>query len=358
VWVAGAKGARGTRTVPLATDEIVGSVAGKWLPFPGHLAYAAVAAFLVATTTPVQAKMMGLIVQNSTQGENKRATICLVFWLLALGFEVIFARVFADAQSKMNSQAVAHLRRTALTNILSGGTEFADERIGFTILPGTYVVLFGSSGSGKSTLLQLLMRFRQPRAGSIEWDGVDINTCSFEGFRKHVGNMFQTTMILQGTIRENITFGAEVIAGAVETAAKMAEIADFINSPPAGFDTYIGGGAAAASETEERGLSTELSGEQMQRICLAGALYRNPSVLLLDEATSALDTVSEAAIIQTILKLRDTGITVISVSHHPSTAVEADEIFVLDQGVIAERGSYSELSIIEGGIFQHLVQAG
>jgi len=213
---------------------------------------------------------------------------------------------------------------------------------------GTYIVLCGESGSGKSTVLNLLMRFFSPKEGSIEWDGTSIYDTSLSSFRDQVGVMFQKTMIYQASIRDNIMFGMPEVPGAVEKAAQDAEIADVINRLPDGYDTIIGGDAV-----------TGMSGGQLQRICMARALYRKPSVLLLDEATSALDKETEYSIVETLVHLRDNdGLTLVSVSHHPDTALKADKVVVLAQGVLAEEGTYDELAGKEGGIFRRIVEAG
>ena len=214
------------------------------------------------------------------------------------------------------------------------------------ISKGKYVAVFGGSGSGKSTLLDVLMQYKSPRLGQVEWDGLNIDLGTRESFRKEVAVMFQRTMILQGTVRENITFGLPNDPDKVEEAAEMAEIATVIRGLPDGYETHLVAGTST------------MSGGQLQRICLARALYRNPSVLLLDECTSALDPISEAAIINTFIRLRETdGLTIVSVSHHPSTAIDADLIVVLDKGIIAEEGKYDELVGIDGGIFRSMVEA-
>jgi subfamily B ATP-binding cassette protein MsbA len=138
--------------------------------------------------------------------------------------------------------------------------------------PGKYAVLCGESGSGKSTVLSLLMRFQKPSEGTVEWDGTDIYGASLDSFRENVSVMFQRTMIYQGTIRDNILFGQPEVPGAVEKAAQAAEIAQVIERLPDKYDTVIGGDALAG-----------MSGGQLQRVCMARALYKNPSVLLLDE---------------------------------------------------------------------------
>ena len=149
------------------------------------------------------------------------------------------------------------------------------ENLNLSFPKGSYVVLTGGSGSGKSTILNLLMRFRKPNSGTIKWDGTDISSVSLECFRKEVAVMFQDTMIYEATVRDNILFGQPETPGGVELSAKMAEIDSAILALPDGYETLIGGNSAI-----------EMSGGQMQRICLARALYRKPSLLLLDEGES------------------------------------------------------------------------
>lgn len=232
---------------------------------------------------------------------------------------------------------------------------------------GTYTCIFGGSGCGKSTLLALLEGFKKCTEGEICFDGVDIASVPDDQLRRNLGVVFQDTHVLDGSILDNIGFGYEPI-GASSTkrnqqgeeanktpykmdriiqAAKDAHIHDFIESLPEKYDTIIGAEA-----------DISLSGGQLQRVCgLARALLRNPALMILDEATSALDTIWEQAVIETVLKLRDKGMTTVSVSHHPNTAQNADLILVLDKGVVAQSGKFEELVATEG-IFADLVAAG
>ena len=251
---------------------------------------------------------------------------------------------------------------------------------------GTYNVLCGLSGSGKTTLINLLIRNLQPNEGSILWDRTEIFGASLRSYRQHVSVMFQKTMILEGTIRENILFGSpDNNDGAVFEAATMAEIADIISMLPDGYDTVLGGDSRINMSGGQLQVSSiffsifwfsfffsiaSISNiyfaiyiwsqlALIQRICLARVLYRKPSVLLLDEATSALDPETAASIVKTIVRLRDSEqLTIVSISHSTFTSKDADQIVVLDHGTIAEHGTYHELIQIDDGIFFSMVQAG
>ena len=174
-----------------------------------------------------------------------------------------------------------------------------------------------------------------------------MTTGSEKSYHEQVGVVFQKTMILNGTIRENIAFGTNASEAEVEEAAKRAEIHRAITNLEEGYDTIVGQSA-----------TVNLSGGQLQRVCLARALCRKPKILLLDEATSALDPKTEAAIIRTLEHLRAReSIAIISVTHHPSTTLNCDKIFVLERGSLVECGTYNELTSKPDGFFSGLVEA-
>ena len=220
---------------------------------------------------------------------------------------------------------------------------------------GSYVVLCGGSGSGKSTVLNLMMQFRRATEGKLLFDGVDVLcTGAIRDFKKQIGVVFQETMIINGTVAENISYGLpDVTDSDVIAAAKKAEVDEVIMTLlPNGYDTLIGQADGAVG----------MSGGQLQRVCLARALCRKPRLLMLDEATSALDPKTEASVIETLEKLTVAApadgdrCTIISVSHHPSTAANASHILVLEQGKLAETGTYTEL-VDKRGLFRKLVDA-
>lgn len=220
--------------------------------------------------------------------------------------------------------------------------------INMSIKSGQFVALVGPSGCGKSTSISLIEMFYRPLAGQILIDGIDISTLNVSNYRSHIGLVQQEPVLYQGSIRENILLGVgEKEASAISeeelmSAARKANIHDFIMSLPDGYETLCGS------------KGTLLSGGQKQRIAIARALIRNPKVLLLDEATSALDSESEK-VVQTALDAAAKGRTTIAVAHRLSTIQNADIIFVFDQGRIAESGTHEEL-LEKRGVYSQLVQ--
>ncbi|CAH1043623.1 ABC transporter ATP-binding protein [Halomonas sp. TD01] len=201
---------------------------------------------------------------------------------------------------------------------------------------GNTLALVGATGSGKSTLIKLLLRFYDPASGRVLVDGQPITEVSMHSLRQAIGLVSQDVYLFEGSIRDNIAYGKpDASEAAIIDAAKTAEAWSFIETLPQGLETPVG----------ERGVL--LSGGQRQRLSLARALLKDPPILVLDEATSAVDNETEAAI-QRSLKRIAHGRTVIMIAHRLSTIVHADEIVVIEQGRVAERGNHSSLLVADG----------
>ena len=208
--------------------------------------------------------------------------------------------------------------------------------ISMEIKKGQKIGIVGRSGGGKSTIGKLLMRFYTPSNGSIEIDGININMLTNESFSNFVACVPQDTMILPGTIRENILYAKpSALESEMVEATKNANLYNFIMSLPNGFNTEVG----------PRGL--QLSGGQKQRIALARVFLKNPDIILLDEATSALDNESETLVQEAIDRLSNDK-TIITIAHRLSTIKNSDCIYVLDNHKIAEHGTHDELVKLNG----------
>jgi ATP-binding cassette subfamily B protein len=226
-----------------------------------------------------------------------------------------------------------------------GGSEtpYVLENISIDIQPGELVAIVGRSGSGKTTLAKLLVGFYPPTEGKIMVDGYDMSVIDKDYYRAQVGYVMQSNLLFSGTIAENIASGDESPdRRRIEEVAKMADAHAFIAKMPLGYEQVVG----------ERGVG--LSGGQVQRLCIARALYHDPRLLVFDEATSALDTQSESNIIgnmQAILQ----GRTAVIIAHRLSTIMRADKIVVLYEGAIVEQGRHEEL-LARRGMYYELVQ--
>jgi ABC-type transport system involved in Fe-S cluster assembly fused permease/ATPase subunit len=208
--------------------------------------------------------------------------------------------------------------------------------VNFTVPPGHKVAIVGSSGAGKSTISRLLFRFYDLDSGDITIDGQNIRDVQQQSIRKAIGVVPQDTVLFNDTVYYNIAYGRpDATPAEIEQAARLARIHEFIMASPDGYQTTVG----------ERGL--KLSGGEKQRVAIARTILKNPRILLFDEATSALDTRTERAI-QASLREVSRGHTTLVIAHRLSTIVDADEIIVLHEGRIAERGPHSKLLTLDG----------
>jgi ATP-binding cassette subfamily B multidrug efflux pump len=197
--------------------------------------------------------------------------------------------------------------------------------------PGSVIGLLGATGSGKSTIIQLLMRAYNVKNGAITLDGIDIRNLDVRSLRQVIAPVFQETFLFSASIKDNIAYGVrDVTQEQIERAAQLAKAHDFIMELPLGYDTVVG----------ERGMG--LSGGQKQRIAIARALIKNPRILILDDATSAVDMETEHEI-QAGFKELMAGRTTFIIAHRISSLRHADEIIVLDEGRIVQRGTHAEL---------------
>lgn len=214
------------------------------------------------------------------------------------------------------------------------------EHVSFEIPAGKSIALVGPSGSGKTTICSLLPRFYDVTGGRVTIDGIDVRKLTLESLRNQIGLVQQDVYLFCGSIKDNIAYGRpDATMEEIVDAARKANIHDFIMELPDGYDTFVG----------ERG--TRLSGGQKQRISIARVFLKNPPVLILDEATSALDNESERYIQKSLEELAKDR-TTITIAHRLSTIRNADEILVVAENGIAERGTHEEL-LKQGGIYAH-----
>ncbi len=215
--------------------------------------------------------------------------------------------------------------------------------VNIKIRKGETVALVGASGGGKSTLSELVPRFYDVTAGEVLFDGVPVQNYKQESLRQKMSIVSQETVLFNDSIEGNILMGRPTAShDEVVEASKVANAHGFIMESPEGYDTNIG----------DRG--TKLSGGQRQRLSIARAVLKNPEILILDEATSALDTESEKLVQEALTKLLE-GRTSIVIAHRLSTIYNADRIYVIDQGRVAEQGTHQEL-LDKGGIYAHLIE--
>jgi ATP-binding cassette, subfamily B, bacterial len=214
------------------------------------------------------------------------------------------------------------------------------QNVSLTIAPGQRVALVGTSGAGKTTIASLIVRLYDPQQGSILIDGVNIKDYQRQSLRHQIGLVLQDSTLFGATIKENIAYGKpEATIAEIEAAAQQAHAHDFITALPEGYDTIIGE------------MGSTLSGGQRQRIAIARALIKRPSILIMDEPTSALDAESEALVREALTYLQQ-GKTTLVIAHHLAAIKDFDQILVLNNGKIVERGTHEELLTLKGHYYE------
>ncbi|ASJ76880.1 ABC transporter transmembrane domain-containing protein [Granulosicoccus antarcticus] len=293
---------------------------------PGLLTQFMLYAALVAGSTGALAEVLG-DVQRAAGATERLLELLHAQPAIASGKQSLVASSTADvaglgARVDFNNVNFSYPSRPG---------EQALEELSFTIEPGQTVALVGPSGAGKTTVLQLLLRFYDPRSGSISLDNSAIDSLKLNELREAIGFVSQDSVVFSDDVYANLRYGKpDATDEEVRQAASDAQALDFIERLPDGFNTYLG----------EKGV--RLSGGQRQRLSIARALLKNPPLLLLDEATSALDAESERKV-QMALERAMSGRTTLVIAHRLATIVNADRILVMDEGRIIESGNHQEL---------------
>lgn len=321
--------------IPLASTGLL--LYGGWQILQAQLTLGDLMMFLVYLTMLLGP--IASIASSSMAFQNNLAGLERVLDLLQ---EKTESESDPHAQSINRSEVEGELILQDVSFRYPGTQKFVLEDISVRIPAGATVALVGRSGAGKTTLCNLVARFYEPTAGTIQLDDQDLCDIELHSYRKLLGVVEQDVFLFDGTIRQNIEYAR---TGATEqqivAAAEAAAARDFIERLPQGFDTWIG----------ERGV--KLSGGQRQRLAIARAILADPRILILDEATSNLDSESER-FIQNSLKQLLQGRTAIVIAHRLSTITHADLILVLDQGRIVEQGTHQQL-INRGGLYRKMV---
>jgi ABC-type multidrug transport system fused ATPase/permease subunit len=287
-----------------------------------------------------------------------------VFGVVGIGTQITEALAGLDRTHEVLTESPEDLdpHRTVSLGPIRGNVVF--DRVGFSydagkpVLfdvsfrsdPGTVTALVGPSGSGKSTIISLIAAFHTPNEGLITVDGVDLSTVRLDSYRSQLGVVLQDTFLFDGSIEENIAFARpDATKEQIREACRIARVDEFAEKFENGYDSIVG----------ERGV--KLSGGQRQRVSIARAILADPRILILDEATSSLDSESEA-LIQEGLNALMAGRTTFVIAHRLSTIRRADQILVVEQGRVAERGTHAELYALGGRYWdlytrQHGVEA-
>ena len=255
--------------------------------------------------------------------------------------EIMFSRDVENDEGKIKLRFVhGHLKFDNVCYRYPGADEDTIKNFDLEVKPGECVAFVGGSGSGKSTIMNMIIGFLQPTEGQYLIDGKPVETLGMSDYRHFISVVPQNSILMTGTIRDNITFGMPGVSDKrLKEVLELANINEFLDTLPNGIDTMIG---------ENGG---KLSGGQKQRICIARALIRDPKILILDEATSALDNISEYHVQKAISELIKNRTTFI-VAHRLSTIRDADRIVVMEQGRCVEIGTYDELMEKKGKFYE------
>lgn len=307
-------------------------VGGAWLSFNGKMSYGELVSFVLYMNVLIKpidkiTALLEMYPKGMTGFKNFKELLNTKPTIEDAPDAIDVSELRGDIS--LNNVTFAYGQQPTLTNI------------SMSIRSGESVALVGPSGAGKTTITSLIPRFYDVDGGSITIDGIDIRSMTQSSLRKQIGVVQQDVFLFAGTVRENIEYGK---LGAsfedIQQAAKRANLHDFIESLPNGYDTEIG----------ERGL--KLSGGQKQRLSIARMFLKNPPILILDEATSALDTENER-IIQAALEELAQNRTTIIIAHRLATVRNTDRVYVVTKNGIEEQGTYDEL-VEKGGIFANL----
>ena len=304
---------------------------GGWQIMKGELTLGQFIAFnmyLMRLMMPV--RMMGFIINISQEAIASGQRI----------FEILDTK--SEVEESPDAKPLPPMKGQVRFDDVSFGYEAGDglvlKEFSLDVQPGETVALLGATGSGKSTVINLVPRFYDPTSGKITVDGIDIRDVTLESLRKQISIVLQETYLFAAPLKDNISYGkTDATMEQIIAAAKAANIHDFINSLPKGYDTEVG----------ERGVT--LSGGEKQRVAIARALLMNPRILILDDSTSSVDTETEHMIqnaLATLMRNRTTFV----IAQRLSTVKRADKIVVLEEGEIIERGTHEEL-LEKGGIY-------
>jgi ATP-binding cassette subfamily B protein/subfamily B ATP-binding cassette protein MsbA len=322
--------------IPLASTGLL--VYGGWQILQGQLTLGDLMMFLVYLTMLLGP--IATLTGSAVQFQNNLAGLDRILDLLASPREL---QDRADAVRVTREKVAGRLEfRDVVFRYPENPTPILKE-VSLVAEPGKTVAVVGRSGAGKTTLCNLVARFFDPEKGCVLLDGIDLRDVQLHSYRQLLGVVEQEVFLFDGSIAENIAYGrAHATMEEIRSAAQAAAADEFIQQSPNGYDTRIG----------ERGF--KLSGGQRQRLAIARALLANPKILILDEATSNLDSESEK-LIQESLSVLLQNRTSFVIAHRLSTIMNADQIIVLDQGQIVQRGTHLEL-MESGGIYQQMVR--